>query len=192
METKIYLLENLGCAHCAAKMEEKIGEIPGISQAVITFATKQLRVTAEQPEEHLEEIRRICTSIESQVIVVERELHGGKISERKTEKKEGSGDLAVITMGAVLFLVGIFLSGKDLGSASILVFVAAYGILGGEILLEAARNIAKGQIFDENFLMCIATIGAFVIKEYPEAVGVMLFYRIGEYFEEKAKALTAL
>ena len=66
------------------------------------------------------------------------------------------------------------------------IFVAAYVVLGGKILLEAFRNISHGQIFDENFLMCIATIGAFVIREYPEAVGVMLFYRIGEYFEEKA------
>ena len=52
--------------------------------------------------------------------------------------------------------------------------------------MEAGRNIAKGQIFDENFLMCIATLGAIAMRDYPEAVGVMLFYRIGEYFEEKA------
>ena len=69
---------------------------------------------------------------------------------------------------------------------ALVVFVVAYLVLGGKILMEAARNISRGQIFDENFLMCIATIGAFVIQEYPEAVGVMLFYRIGEYFEEKA------
>ena len=66
------------------------------------------------------------------------------------------------------------------------VFIIGYLILGGKILLEAVRNIFHGQIFDENFLMSIATLGAFAIREYPEAVGVMLFYRIGEYFEHKA------
>ena len=69
MSTKIYMLENLGCAHCAAKMEEKIGELSGITEATITFATKQLRVTAEEPDAYLEEIRKICSSIESQVKV---------------------------------------------------------------------------------------------------------------------------
>ena len=74
MSTKIYMLENLGCAHCAAKMEEKIGEIPGVLEATITFATKQLRVTVEDPDVYLDEIRKICSSIESQVKVEPRNL----------------------------------------------------------------------------------------------------------------------
>lgn len=69
---------------------------------------------------------------------------------------------------------------------SILVFLAAYGILGGKILWKAWKNLCKGHVFDENFLMGIATLAAFSIGEYPEAVGIMLFYRIGEWFEEQA------
>ncbi len=65
-------------------------------------------------------------------------------------------------------------------------FIVSYLILGGKVLMTAGRNMKKGQIFDENFLMCIATLGAFAIREFPEAVGVMLFYRIGEYFEDRA------
>ena len=188
MNTKIYMLENLGCAHCAAKMEEKIGNLSGISEASITFATKQLRVTAENPDLYLEEICKICSSIESEVKVVPRELHVRETSAEKETKKEKKklGDLLVILLGAVLFIAGNVLHGMGMEVASIGMFVAAYLVLGGEILLEAAKNISHGQIFDENFLMCVATIGAFVIREYPEAVGVMLFYRIGEYFEEKA------
>ena len=188
MNTKIYMLENLGCAHCAAKMEEKIGNLSGISEASITFATKQLRVTAENPDLYLEEICKICSSIESEVKVVPRELHVRETSAEKEIKKEKKklGDLLVILLGAVLFIAGNVLHGMGMEVASIGMFVAAYLVLGGEILLEAAKNISHGQIFDENFLMCVATIGAFVIREYPEAVGVMLFYRIGEYFEEKA------
>ena len=188
MSTKIYMLENLGCAHCAAKMEEKIGEISGISEASITFTTKQLRVTAENPDAFLEEIRKICSSIESEVKVVPRELHVKETSSKKETGKEQKkpGDLPVILLGAVLFIAGNVLHGTGMEGVSLGLFVAAYLVLGGEILLEAAKNISHGQIFDENFLMCVATIGAFVIREYPEAVGVMLFYRIGEYFEEKA------
>ena len=181
MSTKIYMLENLGCAHCAAKMEEKIGEIPGVLEATITFATKQLRVTAEDPDVYLDEIRKICSSIESQVKVEPRnlKLRESVKSEKAVEEKKKLGDLPVILIGVILFIAGNVCN-------SLWIFICAYLILGGKILLEAAKNISHGQIFDENFLMCIATIGAFVIQEYPEAVGVMLFYRIGEYFEEKA------
>ena len=187
MSTKIYMLENLGCAHCAAKMEEKIGQIAGVEQATITFATKQLRVTAEDPDSYLDEIRSICTSIESQVQVIPREM---KVKQQTVDnhqkKKKDWGDLPIILAGAILFIIGNVLGHFGMESASFMVFIIAYLVLGGEILLEAGKNISHGQIFDENFLMCIATIGAFVIREYPEAVGVMLFYRIGEYFEEKA------
>ena len=187
MSTKIYMLENLGCAHCAAKMEEKIGQIAGVEQATITFATKQLRVTAEDPDSYLDEIRSICTSIESQVLVIPREM---KVKQQTVDnhqkKKKDWGDLPIILAGAILFIIGNVLDHFGMESASFMVFIIAYLVLGGEILLEAGKNISHGQIFDENFLMCIATIGAFVIREYPEAVGVMLFYRIGEYFEEKA------
>ena len=181
MSTKIYMLENLGCAHCAAKMEEKIGEIPGVLEATITFATKQLRVTAEDPDVYLDEIRKICSSIESQVKVEPRnlKLRESVKSEKAVEEKKKLGDLPVILTGVILFIAGNVCN-------SLWIFICAYLILGGKILLEAVKNISHGQIFDENFLMCIATIGAFVIQEYPEAVGVMLFYRIGEYFEEKA------
>ena len=187
MSTKIYMLENLGCAHCAAKMEEKIGQIAGVEQANITFATKQLRVTAEDPDSYLDEIRSICTSIESQVLVIPREM---KVKQQTVDnhqkKKKDWGDLPIILAGAILFFIGNVLGHFGMESASFMVFIIAYLVLGGKILLEAGRNISHGQIFDENFLMCIATIGAFAIQEYAEAVGVMLFYRIGEYFEEKA------
>ena len=188
MSTKIYMLENLGCAHCAAKMEERIGELEGVSEVSITFATKQLRVTAEDPDVYLEEIRKICSAIESQVKVEPRDLKVRETTKKDgvENKKKDLGDLPLILIGALLFIAGNVCGKMGFDSISVWIFVAAYIILGGEILLEAAKNISHGQIFDENFLMCIATIGAFVIQEYPEAVGVMLFYRIGEYFEEKA------
>ena len=93
----------------------------------------------------------------------------------------------MIVTGAVIFAAGM-MTGHflELTIPSIILYVIAYLILGGEIILKSVKGILRGDIFDENFLMSIATIGAFAIQEYPEAVGVMLFYRIGEWFEDKA------
>ena len=193
--TRIYLLENLGCAHCASKMEEQIADLDGISEATITFATRQLRVTAKNPDRYLDQIRRICTSIESEVIVKEKdpkpkaqaatsETHAANT--KRTFSKEKIDTICII-IGAILFVVGEIMEHKGFSdTATLPVFVIAYLALGGVIVVKAAKNISHGQIFDENFLMSIATLAAFAINDSAEAVGVMLFYRIGELFEEKA------
>ena len=193
--TRIYLLENLGCAHCASKMEEQIADLDGISEATITFATRQLRVTAKNPDRYLDQIRRICTSIESEVIVKEKdprpkaqaatsETHAA--STKRTFSKEKIDTICII-IGAILFVAGEIMEHKGFSdTATLPVFVIAYLALGGVIVVKAAKNISHGQIFDENFLMSIATLAAFAINDSAEAVGVMLFYRIGELFEEKA------
>lgn len=175
--TRVYILENLGCAHCAAKMEEAINDLPGVS-ATITFATKQLRVTAKEPDKLLPQIRKICTSIESQVEVKQRQ---------EATEEDHSRDLREIAIGAVLFVLGI--AGEKMGLPGLAVlgiFVVGYVLLSREILLEAVQNLKNGHMLDENFLMSLASLGAFAIGDYPEAMGVMLFYRIGELFEHKA------
>ncbi|MEG1942388.1 MAG: heavy metal translocating P-type ATPase [Angelakisella sp.] len=93
--------------------------------------------------------------------------------------------IAILSAGALLFLAAALLRGiPPIGS--FILFFAAYLIIGGEVLLRALRNILKGKVFDENFLMAIATIGAFAIGEYPEGVAVMLFYQVGELFQSYA------
>ena len=199
-DKKVYTLENLGCAHCASKMEEKINQLPTVKDATITFATKQLRIAAEDCDALLPEIRRICTSIESQVEVVnpaekakqkaaaETAAEPDSKQKKKTIAKDKL-ELIAIIVGALLFAGGAIIHHTDANvdpRVVIALSVLSYLILGGKVILEALRNISKGQIFDENFLMSVATIGAFAISEYLEAVGVMLFYRIGEYFEHKA------
>lgn len=195
-QTKTYLLENLGCANCASKMETQIAELDGISSATITFATKQLRVTAKNPDLYLPEIRKICSSIESQVQVLEKDFTPENDSTAFSQAQTSDShkllsneqkELTFILVGAVLLVTGVILEHMGFQMFAILpVYVIAYLILGGPILMEAGRNILHGQIFDENFLMSVATLGAFAIQEFPEAVGVMLFYRVGEYFEHKA------
>ncbi len=181
---KVYHIENIDCANCAAKIERLISTLPEVEAVNLTFATKKLRVSAENPDQLLKEMTRLANTVENDVVIT------ADASESKAEEHDGFKfftDSHVILVGAVLFAAGIVLEHTNvLQGWWIGCFALAYVVLGGEILLQAVKNIGKGQIFDENFLMSVATLGAFAIQEYPEAVGVMLFFRIGEFFEEKA------
>lgn len=183
----VFIVEKLGCAHCAGKMEEQVSHLPGVEAVNLTFATKQLRVWSDDAKALLPQIQDICTSIEPDVKVVIREdtVRAQKEAKKAKNNPEDNREYLELGIGIVLFIAGkIFESSKPVYSTAC--FLLAYLILGIKIVWTALRNISKGQVFDENFLMSIATIGAFGIGEYAEAVGVMLFYRIGELFEEKA------
>ncbi len=92
-----------------------------------------------------------------------------------------------IALGAIFFIVGLLLMWQEAGPWIVFAaFFAAYLAVGADVVREAIQNIARGQLFDENFLMSVATVGALILGEYPEAVGVMLFYQIGEYFQGRA------
>lgn len=187
---KVYTIENLGCANCAAKMESRINQLEEVSDATITFATKQLRVSAKNPDALLNEIQEICAGIEVGVQVVEKKEQRQNTAQKRERKAEQKKELYTIIAGAVLFLgtvlVNEVMGYEDYSFPFFLAFAVSYLILGGEVLLSAGKNILKGQMFDENFLMSIATLGSFAIHKYPEAVGVMLFFRIGEFFEDVA------
>lgn len=177
---KVYILENLGCANCAAKMERKIKELPEVEDAVITFATKQLKVASNHQEDLLPVLQEICASIESEVVVKQKE---SKVHKEKQEENKKA--IIGILVGAVLFAAGMIFE-DSYPTVTSIGFVIAYLILGGQIVLQAAKNLKKGHVFDENFLMSIATLAAFAIGDFAEAVGVMLFYRCGELFEDIA------
>lgn len=182
---KVYILENLGCANCAAKMERKIQELPEVDGASITFATKQLKVTANDPDALVPVMQEICSSIEGQVNVVAKDATTGTSSKvKKNFWHQNAVDLRSIAAGAILFAIGLIVEMPFI--TTLLVCGTAYLILGWRVLLTAIRNICHGQVFDENFLMSIATIAAFCIGDFAEGAGVMLFYRIGEFFEHVA------
>lgn len=205
IQSKTYILENLGCANCAAKMEHKIQELPDVESASIIFATKQLRIQAADPDSLKDKVQHICHSIEREVIVVDRnDPSGSEVSSNDNLHKAKSSlfsdhksDIITLVIGMILFASGAVIEhiwGYDMwfaagGSIVILkfaFFVCAYILLGYKVLLTAFKNILHGQIFDENFLMSLATIAAFCIGELAEGVGVMLFYRIGQIFEDIA------
>ncbi|MGN0386723.1 MAG: heavy metal translocating P-type ATPase [Lachnospiraceae bacterium] len=195
---RIYQIENLDCANCAAKVERKLQNLDGVEFASITFATKQLRVASYDHEALLPLLEKTISEAEPGVTITLRENLAENHSPQEEPEKENK-DLVCIIIGALLLLTGAvakkLLTGTDgenlpftplLSFVPTLLFIAAYLLLGLETIFHAAKNLLKGKVLDENFLMSIATIGAFAIGDYPEAVGVMLFYRIGEWFEEKA------
>ena len=187
VEKRVYILENLGCANCAAKMERMIRELPGVRMATITYATKQLAVAADHQEALLPEFRRICASIEEGVTVTPRDYTPVKKQEKTSIIQDKKADILAIAVGAVMFVAGEVI--EHLYPASLIsaiLFIAAYVILGLGIIWTAVKNLAKGHVFDENFLMSVATLAAFAIGDFAEAVGVMLFYRVGELFEDIA------
>ena len=184
MSKKIYILENLCCANCGAKMERKINDLSQVESATLTFATKQLAVVINDTvnEDHLLlEIQKICSSIEDEVVVKERkEAEAEQKAKVKTSVfEEHRKDMIAIGCGMVLLVAGQMMEFTA-------IFIVAYLILGLGIVFTAFKNLTKGHVFDENFLMSVATIAAFAIGDYAEAVGIMLFYRIGELFEKIA------
>ena len=248
MSRKIYIIRNLDCANCAAKIEDKFNALPQVQEAVITFATRQLRLTAEDPDSLIPRLTQIARTVEGEVEILPREDHGHSHCHHEHEESgcghehhhhdhetcgcghehhhhehgecgsghehhhhdheacgcghchedtasaehehhhQGGESPRPIILGAVLFVLGLLTEQVTLGGVSLSapIFVGAYLILGWEVLATAVKNLTKGHVLDENFLMSIATIGAFCIGDFAEAVGVMLFYRVGEYFEEKA------
>ena len=189
MNKKIYIIDNLCCANCGAKMERKINELPQVEAATLTFATKQIAVVLKDGEEETDtlllDIQKICTSIEEDVVVKERKdaEAESKLKSQNLHKasviEEHKKDMITIIIGAALFITGQM-------TGFTIIFVASYLLLGFGIVLTALKNLTKGLVFDENFLMAVATIAAFAIGDYAEAVGIMLFYRVGELFEEIA------
>lgn len=187
-EQRVYILENLDCPNCAAKIEGKIAALPEVEYAGVTFATKQLRVAAAHQDALLPKLVEIVHSLEPEVQVVPyRRPAAGRQSDQE-EKKNRIRSISLIAVTAVALIAGVLMHHyADIGSSLYLtIMLCAYVACGGEVVWEAVKNILRGQIFDENFLMSVATIGAFFVGEYPEAVGVMLFYRVGELFEQIA------
>ena len=168
-------LEGLNCANCARKIEEKVGKMEGVKESNLNFTTTTLNVKLERKvkEEHaINEIKKIVESLEPHVKVEKKVSGKTNVQRAKFEVKP------TLIIGTILYLIAVI--GDFKGALALILFVASYLLIGGKVVLTAIKNIARGQLFDENFLMTVATIGAFSISEYPEAVAVMLFYEIGE------------
>ncbi|OLN28018.1 heavy metal translocating P-type ATPase [Desulfosporosinus metallidurans] len=194
-ERKVLLLIGLDCANCANKIESEVKNLEGVSSATVDFVSRKLTLEVNNKRDLqrvIEQASKIAVKIESGIKVVEYE-------DKKEESKEDGGinkpEVIRLAIGAALFFVAIL--GKFPFWAEFGIFLVSYVLVGGKVVLKAVRNILKGQVFDENFLMTVATIGAFAIKQFPEGVAVMLFYQVGEFFQNMAvnrsrKSISAL
>jgi len=196
-----FILEGLGCANCAAKMEREIQKITGVKSAVVQFVSKKLIVELSNIEAEngtYNEIKKIVNRIEPNVKVIPNNSNTFKHEEKgHTYEELGNNKNKIIafSIGAIIFIIAVVFK-LDYWFEFAL-FLISYLLIGGEVLLVAIKNILRGQVFDENFLMALATVGAFSIGQFPEGVGVMLFYQVGEFFQEVAvnksrKSISAL
>ena len=203
-------LVGLDCANCANKIEQKVKLLDEVKDANMNFSIGKLTIEKNHyaiKSEIVEKVKKIVKELEPDVLVTEDEkkhshCHDGVCScEGEHEYHEDNEKSSFIKENLSL-IIGIVLYGtamifKNASMAAVLLFLASYVLVGGKVVLAALKNIRRGQIFDENFLMSIATIGAIAIGEYPEAVAVMVFYEIGELFQSYAvntsrRSITAL
>lgn len=179
----IYKIENLACGSCASKMEGKIKGLDGVEDAVVNFSTSQLHLkTQAKPSQDLvAEIDQIIRSIEKDAYLDQGESELGLKKDEEDEEDLGNRLKILISLG--LFIVSFLVDNRGIKEG---ILVLAYVMAAKDVINSATKNIIQGQVFDENFLMTIASIGAIMIGELAEAVAVMVFFSIGEYFQDRA------
>lgn len=175
---RIYRLDGLDCANCAAKIERSVQQINGVEKAQVDFMSTKLTIVA--PEKDIE---RISEEAKEVIHKVEPEVEVNNI---QTEKKEENSKGKIIQIVVALVALGLLVIFSPAMPWKLIAYLIVYLWIGHDVLKTAITNSFHGEIFDENFLMAIATIGAIVIGEYPEAVAVMLFYQVGEFFQDYA------
>lgn len=175
-------INGLDCAHCAMKVEQEINKMDEVEDAMIIFSTETLKVKLNREmsdDELLKRLENVIDKVESGITLsMKKDI---KVIEKP--KLFVCKDHVELIIGTIIYIIGIILGGTKY---DVFIFGIAYLLIGYKVLFKALKNIKRGQIFDENFLMCIATIGAFCISDYKEAIAVMLFYSIGEIFQAYA------
>jgi len=186
-------LKGLDCANCAAKIEDALVRA-GLPEAKISFATGQIHLPADQ----VDLAQQVISQVDEGVIILRPEpADGAETLSTADESDDDEGEMSQgriweLTAAGVLLVVGSVFHGSlhatPYAAAEYAILLTAYFLVGRQVLAAALRNTLRGQLFDENFLMTIATVGAIAIHQLPEAVAVMLFYSVGEYFQDLAVA----
>jgi len=206
MDRRKILLEGLCCANCAAKIEHEVNCINGV-QASMNFMNKTLVVETESDMDSdyiLNQVKSIVKKHEPDVKVafvgntarqkvnasVADKINASDKDTEPAEEEENEEENSLkkqiiqLVIGGLVFLTGVLFSFQNW--LELTIFLISYFLVGGHGVLRALREIFRGQMFSENFLMSVATIGAFFVGEYPEGVAVMLFYLVGELFQDMA------
>jgi Cd2+/Zn2+-exporting ATPase len=182
-----FYVKNLDCASCAAKIERGLKKVAGVDDVSVDFATLMLHVRTNDIQRIIKEVRQIEPNVE---LVPESKIAAS--SETAAQQSDFNLKREIGVLAAALILFGLQLVFEDwfhqkqFAGAEYIIVIGAYLLAGWNVLLGALRTIRKGTFFDENVLMVIATGGAMAIHAYSEAVGVMIFYKIGELLQDLA------
>ena len=213
-------LEGLDCANCANKIENRVNKLEEVEEASVNFSLGRINIKIENENNKdnvIGKVIKIVKELEPDVVVKEdgkqkinRQLHSyehqhcndgccinseeNEIDKEKDNARFFKKNWGIIS-GIVIYIFALIF--KDTQCVNLALFLISYVLVGGKVVMTAVKNISRGQVFDENFLMTIATLGAIAIREYPEAVAVMIFYEIGELFQSYAvnrsrKSITSL
>ncbi len=178
---KKYKLENLDCANCAFKIENGLKKLKEVKNVSVNFATSTLQVDTSDEKRVLSEIKKIESEVNVKPLkdIEEQDEYGAERTE-----------IVFIILSSLFFIAGMvfkkMLHDTPFSLAEYAVFLTSYLLAGRKALGGAFKNIGHGRFFDENFLMMVATLGAIFIHELPEAVGVMLFFEVGEFLQSLA------
>lgn len=175
-----FLLEGLECPHCAAKIEAAVAKLEGAQEVSLNLVKQTLEL--EAPKDMTADVERIVHRLEPEVRVrhAAEQKPAAPVMDKETRFR-----LLRLGIGAAVLALGLVLHRAAL-PLRLTVMLIAYLILGYDVIFKAVKNLFRGQIFDENFLMSLSTVGAFAIGEYPEAAAVMLLYQLGELFQGMA------
>ncbi len=198
LKTQRMQVGGMDCTSCAMKIEGSLEQLAGVAEISVVVATGRLIVTYDPAQVSEADIKQRVIALG--YTIVEEKSPANDDNHHSHEEDDGhnhgGGEFDLKREGTLvgvviaLFILGsVFekqLNETPLSIGTYLVFIPAYLLSGWTVLTTAGRNILRGQVFDENFLMTIATIGAIAIKQLPEAVGVMLFFKVGELFQELA------
>ena len=175
---KEYELRGIDCGNCAAKIERAVNQLEQVESATVNLIAQKLTLETKSEDGIDKEIIDLVDAIEPGIEVISE-----KKEEALPEKRDWAKELLLAV--TILFAFGFFLP-EEYFWIRLVYYLTLYIIIGHKVLIKMVQNIQRGNLFDENFLMSIATLGAFLLGEFPEAVAVMLFYQIGEYFQDKA------
>lgn len=175
---KEYELRGIDCGNCATKIERAVNQLEQVESATVNLIAQKLILETKSEDGIDKEIIDLVDAIEPGIEVISE-----KKEEALPEKRDWAKELLLAVM--ILFAFGFFLP-EEYFWIRLVYYLTLYIIIGHKVLIKMVQNIQRGNLFDENFLMSIATLGAFLLGEFPEAVAVMLFYQIGEYFQDKA------
>jgi len=193
-----FILEGLGCANCAAKIEAEVNKLDEVHSATVDFVSKRLIVeSVVNFADNFEKIEAIVKKIEPEISIVFKSKQANRIVAKTVidDEHDHRKQWIKLILGGAIFAIGLLFRFPNW--LELVIFLASYIIVGENVVISAVKGITRGQVFTEHFLMSVATIGAFCIGEYPEGVAVMLFYLVGEMFQDMAvdhsrKSISAL